>query len=74
MAQVIILAKEYKVRPSEMVGISDDYLAYCFDEVAFYLTAEAMGKDGHPNWNKLRWQGEKQNNNAKLVEFIKRYG
>ena len=73
MAQVIILAKEYNKRPSEMVGL-DDYLAYCIDEVAFFLMTKAMDKDGHHNWNKFRWQGDRPKNNSDFVEFIKRYG
>ena len=73
MAQVIIMAKRYNKRPSEMLSIDNDYLAYCFDEAALYLEAEATDDKGEINWNRIRWKGEKKKSNKDLIEFIKKH-
>lgn len=72
MAQTIIIAREYRKRPSEILGITNAYAAYCFDEVAVYLTREATEQDGTLNWEKLRWPAkkDKSNNNEAFKEFI----
>lgn len=31
------MAKEYNQRPSDMIGVHNDYCAYCFDEACVYL-------------------------------------
>lgn len=72
MAQVIILANKHRKRPSEMLGIDNDYLAYCFDEMALYLEAEATDDKGKTNWNRIKWAGEKPTGNKKMMDFIKR--
>ena len=73
MAQVIIMANKYRKRPSEILGIDNDYLAYIFDEAALYLEAEATDDKGQVNWNRIRWKGEKKKSNKDLIEFIKKY-
>lgn len=70
MANVIMMAKTYQTRPSEIMGISDAYAAYCFDEAALFLLAEATGKDGELNWNKFRWRGAKAKSNKDFIRFI----
>ena len=72
MAQVIILANKYHKRPSEILGIDNDYLAYIFDETALYLEAEATDDKGQVNWNRIRWKDEKKKLNKDLIEFIQR--
>ena len=73
MAQVIIMANKYGKRPSEMLGIDNDYLAYCFDEAALFLEVQATDNKGEINWNRIRWKGEKKKSNKDLIEFIKKY-
>ncbi len=74
MAQVIILANRYHKRPSEVLGIDNDYLAYIFDETALYLESEATDDKGQINWNRIRWKGEKKKkSNKDLIEFIKKH-
>ena len=73
MAQVIILAKRYNKRPSEMLSIDNDYLAYCFDEAALFLEAHATDDKGEINWNRIRWKDERKKSNKDLIEFIKKY-
>lgn len=33
------MAKTYRLRPSELLGVEDSYTAYCFDEACFYFEA-----------------------------------
>lgn len=74
MAQVIIMANKYRKRPSEILGIDNDYLAYCFDEVALFLEAEATDKEGNINWNRIRWKDEKKKEpNKDLIKFIQKH-
>ena len=74
MVQVIIMAREYRRRPSEILGIDNDYLAYCFDEVALYLTAQAMDKQGRLHWNRIRWKSGSKRTNKDLIDFIQKHG
>lgn len=73
MAQVIIMAKHYQKRPSEILGIDNDYLAYMFDEVALYLESEVTDKEGRVNWNKIRWKDDKPRSNQDLIQFIQKH-
>lgn len=72
MAQIIILAKHYQKRPSEILAIDDEYTAFCFDEWSLYLTAEATDKEGKLNWNKIRWRDNKGKGNKDFMEFVKK--
>lgn len=73
MAQVIILANKYQKRPSEILHIDNDYLAYIFDEVALYLESEATDDKGNINWNRIRWKDEKKKSNKDLIEFMQKH-
>lgn len=47
---VIAMSKIYNVRPSDIIGIEDDYTRYCFDEAMIYIIAKI--KDGEkPNFS-----------------------
>ncbi len=74
MAQVIIMAKHYNKRPSEILNIDNDYLAYIFDEVALYLESEATDEKGNINWKKIRWTDNKKRSNRDFIEFIQKHG
>ncbi len=70
------MSKRYNQRPSSVLNIDNDYLAYMFDEVALYLESEAMDDQGNINWNKIRWKKdktEKQQSNKDFVEFVKKH-
>ncbi|MBC8590607.1 hypothetical protein [Wansuia hejianensis] len=64
------MAKHYKKRPSEILSIDNDYLAYIFDKTALYLESEATDEKGNTNWNKIKWKDNKKGNNKELLEFI----
>lgn len=74
MAQVIIMAKHYRKRPSEILNIDNDYLAYMFDKVALYLESEATDDKGATNWNKVKWEDNKNETNKDFMEFIQKHG
>lgn len=42
------MSRRYRVRPSELLNISDEYTAYCLDEVCAYLMARVdNGEEMH---------------------------
>lgn len=69
---MIILANRYQKRPSEILNIDNDYLAYIFDEVALFLEAEATDSKGKMNWNRIKWTDKKPQGNKELIEFIEK--
>lgn len=66
------MAKHYNKRPSEILNIDNDFLAYIFDEVALYLESEAIDDKGKYNWYKIRWESEMKNN-KEFIEFLQKY-
>jgi hypothetical protein len=72
MAQIIIMARYYQKRPSEIMGLDDEYLAFCFDEVALYILSEITEKDGKLNWNKLNRGNSEKSSNQSFLEFVKK--
>ena len=72
MAQIIEMSRAYQKRPSEILGIDDEYTAYCFDEVALYLLAKATDREGKLNWDRLKWRDGHKRNNRDFMEFIKK--
>ncbi len=35
----LAMAKAYRQKPSDLLGVDDPYTAFCFDEACFYLEA-----------------------------------
>ena len=68
------MAKHYRKRPSEILNIDNDYLAYIFDEVSLYLESEATDDKGRANWNKIKWEGNKKKSNKDFMNFIQKHG
>jgi len=63
------MAREYNCRPSSLLGL-EDYAAYCFDEVAFFLLSEAMDNRGQVDWKRIRWHSDKKQGNHEFIQFI----
>lgn len=70
MGQVIIMAKRYQKRPSEIMNIDNDYLAYMFDKVALYLESEAMDDKGRIKLDKIKWSDNKKKSNNDFINFV----
>lgn len=58
MAQIIMMAREYKCKPSDIIELEDEYERYCFNEVAFLLYASALDKERNIKWNKIKWSDQ----------------
>jgi translation initiation factor 2B subunit (eIF-2B alpha/beta/delta family) len=49
------MAKTYKVRPSQILNIKNDYDAFCFDEACDYILSElSKEKPRTPKWEDKR--------------------
>lgn len=60
---MIVMAKSYKIRPSQILNIKNDYDAFCFDEACEFIAIE-LSKEDHkePKWIE---KNEDINNKAK---------
>ena len=70
---MICMSKKYKARPSDLIGLCDDYQRFCFDEACIYLmTALDEGKqlkfDAEITENKL------QTHYSSVSEYYKSLG
>ena len=60
------MAKQFSVRPSSLLNLSDPYEAYCLDEAAAWLLAQ---KEPPDYGNKRRLNG-----NSKLMAALEKAG
>lgn len=69
------MARHYKCKPSDILNIADEYTAYCFDEVAFFLINQATDDKGVLKWNKIKWGNDKkaQKTNKDLIKHMQKY-
>lgn len=65
------MAKRYNQRPSQLMEISNEYLAYIFDEVAMFLEDKATDKEGTLDWDKIKWSDKEviANGNKELMKL-----
>lgn len=75
MAQIIVMARSYQKKPSEIVAIKDDYLAFCFDEAAYTMEMKAIDDKGKYKWNRFKWSDDKnKKSNKDFIDFVKKHG
>ena len=67
------MAKTYQKLPSEILRISDEYTAYCFDEVAHMLTLYALDDDGELKWDRIKWRDAQPKTNQDLIDHMQQY-
>lgn len=69
---VISIAVRYDVRPSEVMGIKDDYTAFCFDEACCYIQnkLESLEEGEYPMYDEYK----KEKHYGGFKEFYKTYG
>ena len=48
------MSKMYNCRPSEVVFIHDDYIAFCFDEACAYIRYMREEEKKEPNFNEKK--------------------
>lgn len=51
------MARQYRIRPSEILNIDDEYTAFCFDEACAYISNQ-MEIGNEPNFDALELQEE----------------
>lgn len=75
------MSKHYSKRPSELLGITDTYTAYCLDEAACLLRSLWESADDKVK-KQIRWSDtltedgmvKGSNNEGKLEGFLEQFG
>ncbi|WP_123053151.1 hypothetical protein [Clostridium sp. JN-1] len=66
------MARTYKIRPSKILNIENDYDAFCFDEACDYILYE-LSKE---NPKAPRWKNEEKNtanDNKSTIEWMMKH-
>lgn len=66
---VLTISKQYKQRPSSIIGLTNDYEAFCFDEACMYITSKLQDEDSPKPRFPDDEQVNKQNNND-VIEWL----
>lgn len=66
---VIAISKQYKKRPSEIIGVTNDYEAFCFDESCTYILSE-MSKEDAREPRFIDDEDKNKQNNNDVVEWL----
>ncbi|WP_111921125.1 hypothetical protein [Clostridium cochlearium] len=66
---VLTISKQYKQRPSEIIGLTNDYEAFCFDEACIYIMNKMQEEDSPKPRFIDDEQVNKQNNND-VIEWL----
>jgi len=67
---IIAISKQYKQRPSEIIGLINDYEAFCFDEACVYIIGE-MSKEDAKEPKFIDDESRNKTNNNDVIEWIK---
>lgn len=62
---VLTIARHYKLRPSQIINIDNDYEAFCFDEACAFIINE-INSEKEPRFE----NEEKTNNNDDIIKFF----
>lgn len=65
---VLTISKQYKQRPSEIIGLTNDYEAFCFDEACVYIISK-LQEEGSPKPRFIDGETNKTNNND-VIEWL----
>lgn len=61
------MSKHFNQRPSQIINLTNEYEAFCFDEACSYILNELSKEDGkEPNF-----ETEIPTNNDDLIDFFK---
>lgn len=66
---ILAISKQYKQRPSEIIGINNDYEAFCFDECCTYILNE-LSKENHKEPRFDDDYNEKNTNNSDVIGWF----
>ncbi|BDR64017.1 Uncharacterised protein [Clostridium tetani] len=66
---MITMSKQYQIRPSQIIALTNDYEAFCFDEACTYILAE-MSKE---NGTEPKFEDNKnvnKQNNSDVIDWL----
>ncbi|WAG61236.1 hypothetical protein LL038_03010 [Clostridium estertheticum] len=64
------MAKQYHKSPSSIIGLKNDYEAFCFDEACTYILNElSQEKPKAPNWEESK-KHEENDDNKNTIEWM----
>ncbi|WP_096635816.1 hypothetical protein [Clostridium cochlearium] len=66
---VLTISKQYKQRPSEIIGLTNDYEAFCFDEACVYIMNE-MSKENAREPKFIDDKDKNKTNNNDVIEWL----
>lgn len=68
------MAKRNQEKVSKTLGIDNEWIAYCMDEVAFFFELEAIDEKGNFDWSKIRWVDDAKiiKNNDEFITFVEK--
>jgi hypothetical protein len=67
------MSKAYKIRPSQILRIENDYDAFCFDEACDYILSElCKEKPRTPKWGDNKRQVT-DNNNISTIKWMMKH-
>lgn len=74
--RIINQSRTYKLRPSEVINIDDEYTAFCFDEACMFIVQMLEETDKNGKYvNEAKWHVEKEeetdSNNSDLIDAIR---
>lgn len=68
---MLTIASQYKQRPSEVIGLTNDYEAFCFDEACVYIFSELNKENAkEPDWVE---EDKKKTPNASTIEWMMKH-
>lgn len=72
--RVISQANRFKKLPSEIAFITDEYVAFCFNEACDYIISQ-LEQEKKPIWREdVKTKEEKRKNNLLLAERLRKEG
>lgn len=63
------MAKQYKQRPSEIIGLEGTYESFCFDEACVYITSKLQDEDS-PKPRFIDGEETNKTNNNDVIEWL----
>ncbi|RXI52677.1 hypothetical protein [Clostridium tetani] len=66
---VLTISKQYKQRPSEIIGLTNDYEAFCFDEACIYIISK-LQEEGSPKPKFIDDEDRNKTNNNDVIEWL----
>lgn len=70
---MITMARTYKIRPSKILNIKNDYDAFCFDEACDYILSElCKEKPRTPKWDDNK-RHVRDGDNKSTIEWMMKH-